>query len=143
MFHSSSVICHHQGYDMEPHDWFTCCINQARRIVAAIDLDGLPSMRIDRPEFAESLPRVTAVYFIFGKGKKPLYIGRATNLMQRWSLTTFAGSRTPDADHHRLEAALELGNATLRWLEVPSDELGITEMLLIQAYKPKWNKQRS
>jgi excinuclease UvrABC nuclease subunit len=128
---------------IEMTEWFESCINQAKRILSTLDLSTLPSKSIDGEDFAEGLPRITAVYFVFAPDtKRPIYIGRASNLNYRWTRHTFAGTHYPENEHHRLRQALALKGATLRWLEVPKEYLGIAEILLIQHYKPKWNSQQ-
>jgi hypothetical protein len=131
---------------MDPADWFESCIDQARRILGGLDLTGLPSVPMDDPDFGEALPRVTAVYFIMGRARKrPLYIGRASNLQFRRATPRLFLDHTQidwHRCHHRLEDAPALKCATLRWLEVPRRYLGISEILLIQHYKPKWNVAR-
>ncbi len=128
---------------MEMTEWFESCINQARRILSTLDLSTLPSKSIDGENFAEGLPAIRAVYFVFAPDRKrPIYIGRATNLCQRWARHSFAGVYRPEGEHHRLRQALTLKGATLRWLEVPKEYLGIAEILLIQHYKPRWNGQQ-
>ena len=62
---------------MEMTEWFESCINQARRILSTLDLSTLPSKSIDGEDFAEGLPTITAVYFVFAPDRKrPIYIGR-------------------------------------------------------------------
>ncbi len=110
-----------------------------------IDVRDLPSVPIDRPDFADNLPSIPAVYFICQPPRrKAIYIGRTSTLRARWSLGMIRQGtvRDPDLDHHRLKAALKLRNAHLLWIRVPPDYLGIVEMMLIQIHKPRWNVVR-
>jgi hypothetical protein len=107
------------------------------------DVRYLPRVAIDRPDFAESLPSIPAVYFICRPpARKPLYVGRARNLKARWTRDPGKNAASLESEHHRLKAALKLRNAVLFWMKVPPDYLGIAEMLLIQMHKPKWNVVR-
>jgi hypothetical protein len=117
--------------------FFSAAVDQARRIIARINLLDLPSAPIDRASFGKNLPGVPAVYFVFGKGKTPLYIGKATNLRSRWSESFMVGP------HPKLNYSLNLKHAVLRWLEMPKDEISIAEIMLIQHYAPKWNSHES
>ena len=104
------------------------------------DVRYLPAVPIDRPDFAEVLPSIPAVYFVCRPPKrKPIYIGRTINLRQRWTRDLGKNPASLESEHHKLKAALKLRNAYLVWMRVPPDYLGIVEMMLIQIHKPKWN----
>jgi hypothetical protein len=105
-----------------------------------IDVRNLPSVAIDGPDFAKTLPAIPAVYFVCRPPeRKPIYIGRTINLRQRWTRDLGKNPAYLETEHHKLQAALKLRNAYLLWLKVPPDHLGIVEMMLIQMHKPKWN----
>ncbi len=105
-----------------------------------IETRELPALPIDREGFASELPGIPAVYFVCKVGaRKPLYIGRTTNLKKRWSLVEEFGERLPKKDHHQLKRALRCKNIELRWMKTPNEHLLVVEILLIQLYKPKWN----
>ncbi len=118
-----------------PRDDFLASLFQAKKVLANIDLHSLPSIAIDQPGFGNDLPTIPAIYFIFGTSREPLYIGRAMNLRKRWYQTV--------PEHHRLEDALNLSCASLRWLEVPRTDIGLIEILMIQIYVPPWNSHSS
>ncbi len=118
--------------------FFSAAVETARRIISRIDLQSLPSAVIDSPNFSDNLPTIPAVYFVFGRGKKPVYIGKAVNLRNRWKLPSVMGNV-----HAKLRDSLNLKGAHLRWLEMPKDELLVAEVLLIQHYAPKWNSCES
>jgi excinuclease UvrABC nuclease subunit len=117
---------------------------EARKFIKGLsDVRYLPWLAIDHPDFAEALPSIPAVYFICRPGsRKPLYIGRTTNLKRRWTRDLGANACSLETEHHRLKAALKLKNAALLWMQVSQDYLGIVEMMLIQMHKPRWNVVR-
>lgn len=107
------------------------------------DVRYLPYAPIDRPEFAEGLPSISAVYFICRPPKKkPLYIGRARNLKMRWTRDPGTTPLSLEVEHHVLKRALRANDAVLFWLKTPPEHLTVVEMLLIQMHKPKWNVVR-
>ena len=82
-------------------------------------------------EQKRNLPNCAAIYFVLQE-KKILYIGRSTNLMQRWS------------GHHKLKEILSLEtNLRIAWLEC--SEIGLLseiEAALIKHLKPSLNRRR-
>jgi excinuclease UvrABC nuclease subunit len=115
---------------------------EPRAYLKRIETRELPALPIDREGFASELPGIPAVYFVCKVGeRKPLYIGRTTNLKKRWSLAEEFGERVPKNDHHKLKRALRHRNIELRWMKTPKEHLLIVETLLIQIYKPAWNIQ--
>lgn len=103
----------------------------------------LPIVAIDRPNFAEDLPAIPAVYFICQPpNPRPIYIGRTRNLKARWTRDPGKNAASLESEHHKLKSALRLRNSHLAWVKVPPDYLAIVELLLIQKYKPRWNVVR-
>lgn len=74
------------------------------------------------------LPKSMGIYFVLDKYKNPLYIGKSTNIWQRWKI------------HHKLETLKSIENLTISWLEVSEAVLlNSTEAALIQWFQPPLN----
>ncbi|MFB2976555.1 plasmid partition protein ParG [Microseira sp. BLCC-F43] len=96
--------------------------------LAKIDLLTLPSLPLaNRSE----LPKCPAIYFVL-KGQTVLYIGRTSNLQQRW----FGHHRW-----HQLEAMS--GDIRIAWLQCSDASLlsGV-ERALIEHFKPPFNQTK-
>jgi hypothetical protein len=132
------------GSDKWLWGWFDVQLRPAREWLRRTRMKDLPGMPIDQPEFGRNLPAIPAVYFVCrGTCRRPLYVGRTTNLRQRWSPAYVGTARTPWHDHHQLKRAVRWKNTTLRWLRVPPEHLAIVELLMIQIHKPRWNVVRN
>jgi hypothetical protein len=121
----------------------------------------LPAVSIDGLYINGTLPvRTSAVYFLrsespsapFKGGEnraRPgtkrngiLYIGKATDLRQRWNtqiITQPSGMKYEVQVHQKLKEAIALGDVRLHWWAVDKPCLAIAESLLIQLHRPPWN----
>ena len=113
-----------------------------RRLV----IPGLPSISLDTYESAATHgPACSAVYFLWSKREGLLYIGKATNVRNRWRLRTrydrSAGREAIwwEMCHSRLRDAVELGDVRLHWWDMPRQYITAVESLLLQIHRPTWN----
>jgi|SRR5271157_2409153 len=97
-----------------------------------MDIQELPGVLINHPRFACALPtRTTAVYFLRSNKHGLLYVGKASDLRNRWL----------GGWHQYLSDALTLGDVTLHWLVVSRDALSATEKALILEHRAPWNQE--
>lgn len=117
---------------------------QITSILEQLSIADLPSAPMVSPDFNIFLPTATsAIYFIRSKSRGLMYIGRATNVRNRWrKATSWVRSDTIcwEMCHHRFRDALKLKDCVLHWLPVPKPYLGVLEGLLIHYHKPPWNR---
>lgn len=73
------------------------------------------------------LPSVSAVYFCLGSGDKVLYIGKATNIKERWK------------NHHRHKQLKQIEDVRIFWMETPPDLLDDVERASIKWFNPDLN----
>jgi hypothetical protein len=70
-----------------------------------------------------------------------MYIGRASNVAERWR-PTYNLYRQIIGHHHRYRETLDhLGSPRIHWLEMPKRYLAISEVVLIRLHQPAWNRQ--
>jgi excinuclease UvrABC nuclease subunit len=106
-----------------------------------LDIEHLPGVRMDCEKFAERLPLATSgVYFLRSEACGLLYIGKATNIRQRWMPHPLAPF-VPQ-NHRRFEDALDQGDVMLHYLELPQYQLATIESMLLQMHRPPWNIAR-
>lgn len=92
-----------------------------------IDPCSLPSLPLAEKR---QLPTVPGIYFLMD-GNKPLYIGKAKNLKQRW------------VRHHRAEQASQVATEPrIAWLQCDLALLSELEPLLQEQFKPKLNNTK-
>jgi hypothetical protein len=141
---------------MEPKTWgwnfqnsqavweeIAALIRPIKRILRHVDPSQLTGVPIQGVEFIESLPKIPAIYFLVSQKKGLVYIGKAHNLRAHWwPKEPLDHNYWPDLCHHRLKQAINQGDVTLHWMEVPPDQLGVLECLLIQIHQPAWNSRR-
>ena len=90
-----------------------------------LDLSTLPALAL---ESRKNMPRVSGVYFVRSASGKVLYIGRTTNLYQRW------------ANHHRARQLKSLTGVTVVWLVIDDQAmLDAIEAACIAYYAPTMN----
>jgi hypothetical protein len=90
-----------------------------------LNLSSLPSIPLDE---RKNLPECSGIYFAINSAGEIQYIGRSTNIRQRW------------LQHHRYTQLKALGSVQIAWLQV-SDSLllpGI-ESALIEYFQPLLN----
>jgi hypothetical protein len=105
-------------------------------------IERLPATEVDG-EFTWRLPFAPAVYFLSSRSRGLLYIGKATNLRTRWALTYHVnGQILWDLCHGKLRDALELGDVSISWWELPRQYITIAESVLLQIHQPPWNTCR-
>lgn len=88
----------------------------------------LPSVPLDE---RSQLPSTACVYFCLSESDEVLYIGKTTNLRQRWMA------------HHRYAELEEIGNIHLAWLQCSANDLEILEDKLIKILEPLLNGKRT
>jgi hypothetical protein len=110
-----------------------------------LDPECLPGVAVEAIGFEDRLPvTTTAVYFLMRKGRI-LYIGRATNLRNRWRVENELIDTSKvcwERCHHKLADALELGDVSLHWWVLPRKYLAIAESVFLQIHRPPWNNHR-
>lgn len=94
-------------------------------IPGKIEIEDLPYLLlVDKDKF----PKCSCIYFAY-LGETVLYVGRASNLLQRWR------------NHHRQADLDSFGTVKLAWLEVNNLHLlPAIEKVLIQYFKPLLNQ---
>jgi hypothetical protein len=89
-----------------------------------IDISALPSLPLAN---RSGLPTCPAVYFAL-EGDRVLYVGRASNLQQRWTT------------HHRYSQLKGINNVRIAWLECSDPSLlPEIEVALIEYFQPSLN----
>ncbi len=93
-----------------------------------IDFSELSSVDLAEEDFIKRLPFGSAIYFILDDQGKPVYIGKAVRLQERWQ------------NHHCLKRAIEQKGVRLTWVEIVPAYLMTMESLFIMAFRPAWNQ---
>jgi excinuclease UvrABC nuclease subunit len=117
-------------------------LREAARALVPRELPGVP---IDGPRFGDMLPAVPAVYFLWSGAAGLLYIGKAGSLRGRWRVTSQLTDNAAvdwELSHSRLRPAIEHGDVSLHWLELPRETIAAVEGVLIQLHTPPWNASR-
>ena len=94
----------------------------------AIDLNSLPSVEL---ESKSELPEQSAIYFAIDSQGAIQYIGRSSNLKNRW------------INHHRFNQLKSLGGVRIAYLFLDLDLLPSVEKALIEWFKPALNNSDS
>jgi hypothetical protein len=96
--------------------------------LATINPFALPSATIaDRKQ----MPKITGIYFVVAGEDKILYIGKTTNLRNRWG------------SHHRLAQFRGIESVRVSWLEISDGKLlGAIEDALINYFLPVYNGRK-
>jgi hypothetical protein len=83
------------------------------------------------------LPRLSGVYYCL-RGWQVLYIGKSTNMYQRWNSFQYG-------EHHKLEELMKieetLGDIDIHYCLMPVWLIGFDEAIEINRFKPKLNKK--
>ena len=90
-----------------------------------LDLSSLPSIPL---ESKSELPNKSAIYFAIDSQEAIQYIGRTTDLNQRWEC------------HHRFKQLSVIGGVRIAYLFLDSDLLPEIEDALIAWFEPNLNK---
>ena len=92
-----------------------------------MNTDKLPFVALD---CTRTLPACSAVYFVRDGDGNILYIGRTVNLLKRWK------------NHVKKKQILAAHHApVIAWLEVPREQLKLTEGRFIRELRPALNQQ--
>jgi hypothetical protein len=87
-------------------------------------------------EFLESLPGSPGVYLVYDQEDELIYVGKAKNLKRRLSQYRNTMRRKK---HRRMRAIVkEAARIEIRYAQTDFDAC-LTEMLLIQKHRPRWN----
>jgi hypothetical protein len=121
---------------------------QIRRDLKTLQIKDLPWVPVNGWGDLGLPDRTTAVYFLVSRSRGMLYIGRATNLRNRWGQNPYhpdehgkwGGSDYPAHDQKR--PSIELGDVVLHWWVVPRELLAFLESMLLQIHRPPWNSHR-
>lgn len=95
-----------------------------------INLESLPSVELESKSKSE-LPEQSAIYFAIDSQGTIQYIGRSSNLKNRW------------INHHRFNQLKSLGGVRIAYLFSDSDLLPKVEKALIDWFKPILNNSDS
>lgn len=113
----------------------------------ALDFADLPRLPSASIRALRSLPRVSAIYFVWDSYGILQYVGRASDLLQRWTgsgVRTGPGRTSGNGWAHKvLVDVLQAPDAldwTLTWQEVPPEDLHHLEGLYIKRHAPLLNK---
>lgn len=89
-----------------------------------LNLSELPWLPLEEKS---AFPTQPAIYFCIDSNDVVQYIGRATNLNQRWG------------NHHRYNQLTDIGDIKIAWLETSEDYLSEVEANLINYFNPALN----
>lgn len=92
----------------------------------SIDLLSLSSVSLDEKR---KLPPISCIYFAIDENGNVQYIGRTTNLQQRW------------ASHHKYSELSKIGNIRISYILMDEDLLDESERALIQWFHPPLNQK--
>lgn len=90
----------------------------------ALDISSLPSVYL---ESKSELPRKSAIYFAIDSQGNIQYIGRSSDIKQRW------------IQHHRFSQLTSIGNIRIAYLCMDADILPSVEKALIEWFQPFLN----
>jgi hypothetical protein len=102
-------------------------VEDSQFYAANIDFSELPFVDLADSDFIKNLPSDSAIYFILNKEGKPVYVGKAIRLQERWR------------NHHCFNRAKEEG-LKLAWIRIVSAFLMTLESLFILTHRPEWNQ---
>ena len=91
----------------------------------ALDISSLPSVYL---ESKSELPRESAIYFAIDSQGNIQYIGRSSDIKQRWM------------KHHRFSQLTSIGNIRIAYLCMDADILPSVEKALIEWFRPSLNQ---
>jgi len=112
-----------------------------------LDVSELPYVEVTNQDVYKQLDPLSCVYFLIENGKYKqvvLYVGKTTNLRQRWK----CGKRMASKQHACLDRCIDKlerrgSRIRLAWLQLERKYLVATEMLLINLWNPPWNVQKA
>ena len=94
----------------------------------ALDMSSIPSVYL---ESKSELPRESAIYFAIDSQRRIQYIGRSSDIKQRWM------------QHHKFSELTSIGNVRIAYLCMDVDILPSVERALIEWFQPPLNKSLS
>lgn len=102
-------------------------IEESQFYAANIDFSELSFVDLADGDSVKKIPDDSAIYFILSKEGKPVYIGKAVKMQERWR------------NHHCLNRAREEG-LRLAWIQIVPAFLMTLESLFILTHRPEWNQ---
>ena len=106
------------------------------------DLFNLPRIELNDYDFCEDIPiphRICCLYFLVHPVDGLLYIGKSTNLRERWRITRGEKYGAITKQHHVLERYDPPEHVFLCWYEIDRNLAELMEPILIRELNPEWN----
>jgi excinuclease UvrABC nuclease subunit len=113
-----------------------------------LDVSCLPYVEVTNRDVNKNLAAYSCVYFLVDKGKYEYvvkYVGKTTNLHNRWNYPRRSLFGQPHACFERCVSWLERYGRAIRiaWIPIERQFLAATEMFLIDRFDPPWNVHKA